>query len=99
MDFDINQVLTNPAAFGAAIAGITAFTRKHVWTALDGKGVIVFAVAVGLALRFALPLIPSDIVNQVIGTILIAVTVSGNIDALRGIAKQASTITPIRVQQ
>jgi hypothetical protein len=99
MDFDINHLLANPAAFAAAISGITAFTRKHVWTGLDGKAVILFAVAVGLGLRFVLPLIPSDILNQVIGTILIAITVSGNVDALKGIAKQASTITPIRVQQ
>jgi hypothetical protein len=84
MDFDINQTLANPAMFIAAIVAITQLTRKHLFPQLDGKMVILFGVGIALALKFLVPLLPANLVNDIVGTIIMALTASGGIDTARG---------------
>jgi hypothetical protein len=91
MDFDINQTLQNPAMFIAAIVAITQLARKHVFPGLDGRWVIVFGIGVALALKFGVSQLPANLVNDVVGTIILALTASGGIDTARGFLDRRST--------
>jgi hypothetical protein len=91
MDFDITQILSNPAMFVAAIVAIVTLLRKHVIPSADGKVVILVSISVGLAIRFLAPLFPATIINDIVGTILMALTASGSVDFTRGLLDRRSS--------
>jgi hypothetical protein len=90
MDFDIVQILENPAAFVAALVALVAFSRKHFLKNLDGNLVILFTVGIALGLRFLVPLLEPGLVNSIVGTIIAALTASGGVDASRSLLKRTS---------
>jgi hypothetical protein len=90
MDFDITQILSNPAMFIAAIVSLTAVIRKHLLPQLDGKLVILLSIVLGLAMRYLVPLVPANIVNDFVGTIIMALTASGGVDFTRGLLERRS---------
>jgi uncharacterized membrane protein YoaK (UPF0700 family) len=98
MNFDLAELMNNPAAFTAAIVAFTAFIRKNFIPSLDGKMVILFSIIVALGLRFLVPLVPDGIPDAVIGTILLAIAGAGTIDAVKAtgvsISKTSKAVQP-----
>jgi hypothetical protein len=71
-----------------AMVTITAFLRTNFLPKLSGLWVPLLAIGVGLGIKYLVPLIPSNIFNDIANIVLIAVGGGGGVDLWRNAGKQ-----------
>ena len=89
MSFDLQEMLSNPAALAATVAGITAWLKARIGSKENTTVLISFVVSTILIIAALLSNIYPEIIQIIVLIIIGAVGAGGSIDILKGVLSKS----------